>query len=362
MGILFWYIFRQYSRVFMLCMTAALSIYLVVDFFEKLRRFLREDVDLVVMLTYFLYRIPDIAFQLVPLAALTATILTLGFMNKNLEVTAMRSCGVSPYQIASPFLALGVVVSSVLFSFTAVLIPISNTKAEFIRKVIIEKKPQALSLASDGLWLRLGQDALLRIDSVEKRGTLLKELSLFRVGPSFQLEEIVEADKATFSSPVWLLNSAARRQVSPDGQVMVTRYDQLPIHLALTPEDFRTWLSRKPENMTLRQLRAYIHRLERDGHSADRLSTDYWGRIAFSTLTVVMTIIGLALGLHRTGTRGITVAKGLGQALGIGFLCWSLHSLGIVLGRNGALLPIISGWIAVVMFLAVGVNMFLKVR
>ena len=201
MGILFWYIFRQYSRVFMLCMTAALSIYLVVDFFEKLRRFLREDVDLVVLLMYFLYRIPDIAFQLVPLAALTATILTLGFMNKNLEVTAMRSCGVSPYQIASPFLALGVVVSSVLFGFTAVLIPISNTKAEFIRKVIIEKKPQALSLASDGLWLRLGQDSLLRIDSVEKRGTLLKELSLFRVGPSFQLEEIVEADKGHLFQP-----------------------------------------------------------------------------------------------------------------------------------------------------------------
>ena len=346
----------------MLCLTAALTIYLVVDFFERLRNFLRHDADLVIMLTYFFYRIPAISFQLAPLAALAATILTLGFLNKNHEITAMRSCGISPYQIASPFLALGVVVSSILFSFTAVFTPISNTKADFIRKVLIEKKPQALSLTSDGLWLRLGQDALLRIDSVETNGTLLQGISLFQVDSSFQLEEIVEADMATFTESVWLLTSAARRQVSPDGQVMVTRYDQLPIHLSLTPEDFRTWLSRKPENMTLRQLSAYIHRLERDGHNSDRLSTDYWGRIAFSTLTVVMTIIGLAVGLLKTGTRGVTVARGIGQALGIGFICWAIHSVGIVLGRNGALLPIVSGWIAVVMFFAVGVNMFLRVR
>lgn len=362
MGILFWYILRQYAKVFLLCMTAALTVYLVVDFFERLRNFLRHDADLMMMLMYFYYRIPDISFKLAPLAALTATILTVGFLNKNHEITAMRSCGVSPYQIASPFLALGMVVSSILFSFTAVFIPIANAKAEFIKKVVIQKKPRALSLASDGLWLRLGRDALLRINSVEMKGDLLREVSLYRVGTSFQLKEIVEAETATFTGSGWLLDSAARREVSPDGDVRVSRYEQLPIHLSLTPEDFRTWLSRKPENMTLRQLSAYIYRLERDGHNSDRLATDYWGRIAFSTLTVVMTIIGLALGLVRTGARGITVARGIGQALGIGFLCWAVYSLGIVLGRNGALLPIVSGWIAVVMFFAVGINMFLRVR
>ena len=84
--------------------------------------------------------------------------------------------------------------------------------------------------------------------------------------------------------------------------------------------------------------------------------------MAFSIVTFVMTIIGLAISFLGTGTRGLTVARGIGQALGIGFLFWATHSIGIVLGRNGALLPIESGWFAVVMFLVVGVNLYLRVR
>ena len=79
MGIIFWYIFRQYMKVFLLCMTAVLTVYLVVDFFEKLRNFLKEDADLIVMLSFFLYRIPDISFQLAPSCSLDGHHFDFGF-------------------------------------------------------------------------------------------------------------------------------------------------------------------------------------------------------------------------------------------------------------------------------------------
>ncbi len=132
--------------------------------------------------------------------------------------------------------------------------------------------------------------------------------------------------------------------------------------LPLTPTDFRTWMTVDPKNMTLRQLGDYIDRLNRDGHKSDRLSTDYWGRMAYSTVTFVMTLIGLSLSFRSTGTRDMTVSKGVGRALGIAFLFFATHRLGIELGENGALLPIVSGWFAVSMFLIVGINMFLRVR
>ena len=362
MGILFWYVFRQYMKVFLLCMTAVLTVYLVVDFFEKLRNFLKQDADILVMLTFFLYRIPDITFQLAPLAALMATILTLGFLNKNHEITAMRSCGMSFFQISTPFLAFGVVASAILFAFTAVVVPLSNKEAKYIKEVVIQKKPQALTLGRDGLWLRFGQNALLKIDSVKEEGNLLKKLRLYRMGEDFDLKEIIEAEKATYGSQEWILESASRREVSRKGRITATQHSQLAIALPLTPTDFRTWMTVDPKNMTLRQLGEYIERLARDGHKNDRLLTDYWGRMAFATVTFVMTIIGLSLSFFRTGTRGLTVARGIGQALGIGFLFWATHSIGIVLGRNGALLPIVSGWFAVSMFLILGINMFLRVR
>ena len=362
MGIIFWYIFRQYTKVFFLCMVAVVTVYLVVDFFEKLRSFLNHDAELLIMLTYFLYRIPGIFFQLAPLAALMAIILTLGFLNRNQEITAMRSCGMSFYQISSPFLAFGVLASIILFSFTAVFVPLANQQADYIKTVVIQKKPQALTLDPDGLWLRFGQSALLKIDSVKMNGNVLQGLRLYQIGEDFELKQIIEAEEAHFSQEGWLLQTVSRRQVEPSGQITADPFEQLVFELPLSPKDFRTWLSLHPKNMTLRQLRTYIQRSDRDGHNTDRLSTDYWARMAFSTVTIVMTIIGLAISFLRTGTRGLTVARGIGQALGIGFLFWATHSIGIILGRNGALLPIVSGWFAVVMFLVVGVNLYLRIR
>ena len=362
MGILFWYIFRQYMKVFLLCMTAVLTVYLVVDFFEKLRNFLKHDAELLVMLTYFLYRIPDISFQLAPLAALMATILTLGFLNKNHEITAMRSCGMSYYQIATPFLVFGMVASTILFTFTAVLVPLSNRHAEYIKNVVIQKKPEALTLDPDGLWLRFGQNALLKIDSVNPDGELLEGLSLYEMDEGFELKEIIEAEKASYTPEGWVLQSVNTRELDQNGRVQGTQHEQFLIELPLTPNDLRTWMAVDPKNLTLRQLGNSIERLDRDGHKSDRLLTDYWGRMAFSTVTFIMTLIGLSLSFLRTGTRGITVARGIGQALAIGFLFWATHSVGITLGRNGALLPIVSGWFGVSMFLVVGVNLFLRVR
>jgi len=219
------------------------------------------------------------------------------------------------------------VASIILFIFTAVVVPLANKQAEYIKNVVIQKKPQALTLGKDGLWLRFGQNALLKIDSVKEDedgdGGYLQRVRLYRMGEDFNLMEIIEAEKATYRSPKWVLESASKREVSRTGRITATQYGQIAMELPFTPADFQTWMSVDPKNMTLRQLGENINRLTRDGHKSDRMSTDYWARMAFSTVTFVMTLIGLSLSFLRTGTRGITVARGIGQALGIGFLFWA---------------------------------------
>ena len=77
-------------------------------------------------------------------------------------------------------------------------------------------------------------------------------------------------------------------------------------------------------------------------------------RMAFSAMTIVMTILGLAISLLKTGARDHAVAKGVGQALGIGFLFlghaffwvgvgakWSSHANG---GRMVCLCHVFGDW------------------
>jgi len=357
-----WYVFGKFSRVFLMCLMTVLTIYLVVDFFEKLRKFLKYDADLTVILSFFVYRIPEITFLLAPLAALMASILTVGGLNRTREITAMRSCGLSFYQIAAPFFVFGALVSLVALNLTSVFIPLGKIKAEYVQSVLIKNKPEPLSFTPDRLWLRAGRNHLLQIDSVEEDGRRLNGIHQYTLGNPFSLKEILEADRASFFNSEWVMEHVVQRTFKDEEPMQVNEMSRQVLPLFLTPEDFQNWLAQSPEHMTLYQLHDYVQRIAKDGHSPHRFLTDYWARIAYSFAPLVMTLLGISVSFRGSGVRGVGVAKGLGQTLAIGFLFWAAHSVGIVLGRNGAVLPVIGSWIAAVMFLIIGINLFLKLK
>ncbi|NKB81649.1 MAG: LPS export ABC transporter permease LptG [Nitrospirales bacterium] len=361
MGLIFRYILRQYLQIFLLCQAGLTAVYLLVEFFEKLRKFLRYDAELFLMLKYFFFKIPEITFTLSPMTTLMATLLTLGLLNKNQEITALRSCGFSLTQIIAPFIVIGVVVSLSLLSFTAVVIPLSNAQAEHIKTVEIKKKPQPQSLTSTELWLRIKTDSIMKIAEVAPNGSTLHTIELYHLDDHFQLDSLIEAQSAHYQDG-WILNTVTQRHFASDGHVTLTTYATQPLALSMTPKDFQAWLSMKPDRMTLAELQKHIDRLAKDGHSTDRFVTDYWGRVAFSLVSLMMTVLGIALGLMKTGRRGTGIAKGIGQAMGISFLFWVMHSVGIALGRSGAVMPVLAGWLACFMLLALSLNLFLKVR
>ena len=362
MSKIFWYVLGRFARNFLLCMATVVTIYLVVDFFEKLRKFLKYDADLSLILSFFLYRIPEITFLLAPLGALMAAILTVGGLNRTREITAMRSCGFSFYQIAVPFFAFGLFVSAICFSLTAVFIPLGNLQAQYVESVLIKHKPEALLSAPDRLWLRVGQAQLMRIDSVKQDGRHVAGVHHYTLSESFRLSEIVEATQGLFVQGKWRMENVVQRQVLDDGRVAMTEQAYRTMALPLIPEDFQNWLSQNPKNMTLYRLNEYIERITEDGHNPQRYLTDYWARVAYSVVPLVMTLLGISISLRGSGIRSAGVAKGVGQTLAIGFLFWAAHSVGVVLGQNGAVMPVIGSWIATMMFLLIGANLFLKLR
>ena len=362
MGILFWYIVRQYLGILTLCLTGLVTIYLTIDFFEKLRRFLRHDAELASVVMYFLCKIPDIAFQLMPFAVLMASLLAIGLLNKNQEITAMRSCGVGIFHVTMPFLAVAGLVTAILLGLTAVVIPLANAKAEYIRTVDIQKKPQPLSFTSENLWLHLRDHSLIHVERVDPDGTQLHKVTVYRLNDRFSLDAFLTANDAIYVDGQWSLRDVVQRQVEPDGGIESIQRASLSLALSLTPEDLKTWNALEPEHMTLNQLGTHIEHLQQEKQHATKFLADYWRRVAFAFVPLIMTILGVSIGLLETGTRTASVAKGIGQALSISFLFWATNSVGMTLGKSGALLPVVAAWIACAMFLIVSLNIFLKVR
>ena len=156
MNILFRYMLREYVKIFGMCFSGLMTIYLVIDFFEKVRRFLRYDAHALDVLAYFVLKMPAISYQIAPLAVLMATLLTIGLLSRSHEITAMRSCGISLYWITSPFIFLGTVLAMVLFLFSSTVIPLALAKAEQIKTTQIEKRVTPVSLKAAQPWVSLG--------------------------------------------------------------------------------------------------------------------------------------------------------------------------------------------------------------
>ena len=362
MTILFRYILREYAKIFLMCFSGLMTIYLVIDFFEKVRRFLKFDANMVDVLAYFALKPPAISFQITPLAILMATLLTLGLLARNNEITAMRSCGISLTWIASPFLIFASFVSLILLSFSSTVIPLASEKAEQIRLVRIEKKPAPMAVKAPRPWIRIGSDSLMHVAEVEIGGATLHQVHLYHFQNGFRLDRMTEAATATYTPDGWLLTKGNQRRFHPDGSVALVEFGQQPVELSLIPDDFSTWLAGDSETMTVRDIRGYISRFKNEGSSFARLLTDYYGRLAFPFVAVIMVIVGLALSLRRSGVRGGTMAVGIGQAFVVGFCYWTTHSIAIALGRGGLLAPMLAGWIANLLFASFGLYLLLKVR
>jgi len=362
MPILFRYLFREYGKIFTMCFSGLMTIYLVIDFFEKVRRFLRYDADWLDVLTYFLLKAPAISFQIAPLAILMATLLTFALLSRGHEITAMRSCGISLLWITFPFIVFAAGISLVLLLFSSTIIPLAANKSEEIRTTRIEKKPPAAAVKLLQPWTRVGADSLMHVASVSVGGELLGGVRLFQFDRNFQLADMTEADEARYSDSTWTLFQGRHRQFSPDGTVLTTVFDRQAIVLTLIPDDFTTWLAGDSELMTFHDIRAYSRRRQQQGSQAARLKTDYYSRFAFPFVAVIMVLVGIALSLRRSGTKGGSMAMGIGQALAVGFCFWATHSIAIALGRGGVLTPLIAGWMANVLFMSFGLYLMFKVR
>jgi len=362
MTILFRYILRELVKVFLMCLIGLMTVYLVVDFFEKLRKFIRYDADFSVVLVYFTLRVPAVALQITPLATLMATLLTLGILLRNNEITAMRSCGISLYRIAAPFLTFSMLVAILFFGLTTAVIPLSTSQAEFVKTVMIERKALPPTLKADRSWLQLGNRQLMNIEAVDPDGNTLRGIILYRLEPEFRLVDITEAKEARYTKDGWILYEGVHRSLMPDGRLVVNTFEAQRIVMSQMPEDFNAWLSAETEEMTLRKIRSHVERLRRDGYNFSRLLTDYHGRVAFPFVNVVMAVVGIALSMRGTGVRGRGMGKGIGLALLLGFLYWTTHSLSIALGRSDVLVPALAGWMANLLFLSFGSYLLLKVR
>src|SRR5205823_7528146 len=145
-SILDWYVVKQAGRVCALAAGSLLGLFYISTFIDLSDHLFKGKATGMMVLRYLWYATPQFTYYVIPLAVLIGTLVTIGGLMKNSELTVMRACGISLYRTAAPLLLLALVGSVALFGLEERVLAFSNRKADTINDTIRGRLPKTYSL------------------------------------------------------------------------------------------------------------------------------------------------------------------------------------------------------------------------
>jgi lipopolysaccharide export system permease protein len=356
------HVLREFSLYLLLGLCSFVGIYLIVDLFEKIDVFVDHQAALGLILEYYLYKLPVILVQVLPLAMLLAAILSLSAMRRLNEVTAMQSCGLSPLRITLPILVLGALVTVGAFALGEELVPGAYRREQETLDVRIKKKRPADAMGrSDIRYMGRAGRVYLARQYVPRPASLL-DLSLqqFRTGAEGrELWRRIDAASARWESDgLWHMETGYLRLFQDDREWVAGFRRYGDSRCVEEPDEFA-----RPESdpffMSRSQLRDYIRRIGEGGAHVQPYQVDYHLRAAFPLANLIMVLLGSCLSLRIL--RG-TMALGFGLSVFLGFAYYGFVRAGQALGYTGHVPPLLAAWMGNLVFGIVGGLLFWRVN
>ena len=357
MGILAKYLCKEFFKLLALCQTAFVSIYLIIDFLQKIDNFIKANAPQGVMLEYFLCKIPYIAVQVVPVAALIAVIIMVSSMRKANEITAVKACGMSIFRLCLPVVVASMALSITVFLFSELVVPHASSRSQGIWNGVVKKHRQGRFYGRDHIWHK-GDSSIYWIRHFDGKRMVMEGPTFYFFDDSFCLTKRIQGKRAVWTGESWRIEEGVIQIASGGGSYDLSRFKEMDLWLPERPEDFLKTI-KQPEEMSYWQLKRFAERMQLDGYDATRYLVDMNIKLAFPLINVVMVIIGFPIGLalKRGGTP-------LAVSIGIGVCFLYLVNLGVArsLGLSGMLPPWFSAWLANLFFLLLGIYLMMRLE
>jgi LPS export ABC transporter permease LptF/LPS export ABC transporter permease LptG len=352
------YLLRRFFFHFALLMAAFIFLFEAFTFFELLDDIARHRVPFLVVVDYFRYLTPYLIYNLAPLAALVAVLVTLGVMSKNNEIVACKASGISLYRLSVPLLFAGLALASSMIVLDETYLPYANQRQDALRNQIKGRPPQTYTQPQR--WI-FGENAkIYNYDLFDPAQNLFGGLSVIEIDPvTFEMRRRVFATRATWSDSqkLWVLEGGWVRDFT-DGAI--TRYDRFPVtslpELSEPPSYFHREV-RQASQMNLATLRRYIDELHKAGFDVATLTVQWHVKLAFPLIAPVIMLLAIPFALL-VGTRGAVGGVAVGVAIGIVY--WMSARLLEAMGGVAQLPPFLAAWSTDITFFFIGLYFFFK--
>jgi lipopolysaccharide export system permease protein len=285
-------------------------------------------------LLYALLRLPQLSFEMLPIAALIGALMGLGALANNSELVVMRTAGLSVVKLAGMVAVSGVVLMLFMGLVGEFIGPPLDYFARTMRdEARYDKENRDFGNAA---WIKDGPVILHleRINTDFEFGTLY----MFRFNDDYTLNSIARAENSGIDdSDKWVLENYKETRFRDDSIQVVE--SSIAIESFDLDSDMLGITLVKPVSLSGRGLMSYIAYLKKNDLDAQRYETELWSRISRTVTVIVMPILALAFVFGSLRAAGSGARIMIGVLIGLAYFLASemLANSGQVFRLNPAI-------------------------
>jgi LPS export ABC transporter permease LptG/LPS export ABC transporter permease LptF len=359
------YVMGGFVRNFLLVLVSLIGMFLIFTFFELIGYIIRYRTPLVTVGDYLINLVPFILYNVTPLCALVAVLITFGGLNRTSEITAMKATGTSLYRIIAPVLVIATLISAGLFIFDEAYLPAANRRQEALLSEI-KGKPAQTFLRPDRKWMSGqtseagGPTRIFYYQFFDPERDDFANITVFELNPSdFTLTRRIYAQSAHWDDRVngWVFENGWQRTFAGES---VATYQTFTLstfpEIHEQPSYFKKE-ARQSQEMSYTELASYITDLQQSGFDTTPLRVQLNRKLAYPLITLVMAVLAVPFSLF-AGKRGSMA--GIGAAIGVAIAYWVIAAVFENLGNVNTLPAVLAAWSPDLLFGITGTYLLLR--
>lgn len=351
------YLLAQYIRHFITLSVGFTSLYLLIDFFEKFDEFSQAGKPISLVLSFFILNLPYVVDQLSPVLILLSGVITLGILNNNNELLALKAAGIPLRKIISPVL-IGAVASTVLFILAAqLLLPktIAVTNDIWFEQV---RGKVPLGIFRNGRYYFKGSEGFYSFQWPNKERMIFTDFSYSTWDDNYNVKSLASAKYADWVPPIWVLKSGQIIEPDESGSFISKPFKIFTQRFPESPDDFLVPEYESAE-MSLTRLFSDIGRQDLNSEKI-KARAEFYGRISYLLLGLPLLFLGLPILIFSYQKWGRDLSIAIPVSCFMAFVAWGAWGALQSLAKAGYVLVLPAAFIVHILFSLIGIYLLRK--
>jgi permease, yjgP/yjgQ family len=348
------YIILNYIKSFFLGMMMFFLIFILAESINLTGWIMDGKFTLGEAFKYLSYGVPEIITNTAPLGILLGSLLAISKMAKQLEITAMKTSGISFLRIAKFPLIFSFIISISVLFINIDILGKSNSKKSNMKLVKLEQG-EPVKAEKNFVLVKIDKNKVLYSGYVNKKDGIMREIEIIEMTDGFKnIKTVYTATSAVMQKGTdnWTFENLKEHNIATN---VSNNIDSANFKFKVPIDDILADPV-KAKNLTMPELREKIVYFSRVGADSIDLLIDFYYRISFSLASFVMCFIGLSLGSRYV--RG-GAAVNIGLSVIIGYSYYGFSTILKSIASAGTMPVYIACFLPLLIYLGVGIKLFI---